>query len=95
MRKITINAIVDIIMIIAFIPTLISGVVIYGILPEGGRFSGRAVFWGLTRNEWTGMHDVWGFALAALIVLHLLLHVRFFRTLPACFRKGGGEGSKD
>jgi hypothetical protein len=87
MRKITINAIVDIIMVIAFVPTIISGVVLYGILPEGGRFSGRAVFWGLTRNQWTGMHDVWGFVLAALIVLHLLLHWKFFRAIPVCFRR--------
>lgn len=87
MRKVTINAIVDIIMLITFIPTLISGVVLYGVLPEGGRFSGQAVFMGLSRQVWITMHDRWGIIFSILVILHLLLHWNFLRVLPACFRK--------
>jgi len=95
MGKMTLNAVVDIIMILAFIPTLISGVVLYGILPEGGRFSGFAVFMGFTRRAWENMHNWTGFVLAALIILYLILHWKFFRTVPACFRKGRKEGSRN
>ena len=94
MRKVTINAIVDIIMLIAFIPTFISGVVLYGFLPEGGRFSGQAVFMGLPRYIWITMHDRWGIIFSIVVILHLLLHWKFFRVLPACFRKSKKEESK-
>lgn len=87
MRKVTINTIVDIIMFIAFIPTLLSGVVLFWVLPEGGRFSGHAVFMGLSRHIWTTMHDWWGIIFSIIVILHLLLHWRFFRVLPSCFRK--------
>jgi len=87
MRKATINAIVDIIMVIAFIPTLLSGVVLFWFLPEGGRFSGQALFVGIIRNAWKDIHDYAGFALAALIILHLLLHWKFLKAVPSCFRK--------
>lgn len=74
-------------MFIAFIPTLLSGVVLYGFLPEGGRFSGQAVFMGLSRQVWMTMHDRWGIIFSILVILHLLLHYKFLRVLPACFRK--------
>jgi hypothetical protein len=93
MRKVTINAIVDIIMLITFIPTFISGVVLYVFLPEAGRFSGQAVFWGLPRQIWVTMHDRWGIIFSILVILHLLLHWKFFRVLPAYFRKSEKEES--
>jgi len=91
MRKVTINAIVDIIMVIAFIPTLLSGVVLFWFLPEGGRFSGQAVFMGLSRQIWITMHDRWGIIFSIIVILHLLLHWKFLRVLPACFRKSKME----
>ena len=95
MRKVTINAIVDIIMVIAFIPTLLSGVVLFWFLPEGGRFSGQAVFMGLSRQVWMTMHDRWGIIFSILVILHLLLHYKFLRVLPACFRKSGKAERED
>ena len=43
MRKITINALVDIGCLVTFIPSLISGLVLYLVLPSGGGRGER--FW--------------------------------------------------
>ena len=85
----------DIIMLITFIPTFISGVVLYVFLPEAGRFSGQAVFLGLPRQVWIVMHDRWGIIFSIVVILHLLLHWKFFRFLPACFRKSAKEECKE
>jgi len=72
MRKGTINTIMDIIIFIAFIPTLLSGVVLSWFLPEGGRFSGQAVFMGLSRQVRMTIHDRWGIIFSIIVILHLI-----------------------
>ncbi|MDD1715668.1 MAG: DUF4405 domain-containing protein [Methanolinea sp.] len=86
--ELTINSVIDLIMLIVLIPNFISGIMLYAILPEGGRFSGLTLFMGIARNEWKDLHNTAGFALAAPIILHLILHWRYFRALPSCFRTG-------
>lgn len=93
--KLTLNAAVDLIMLITLIPNLISGIVLYAILPEGVRFGGRALFMGLSRNGWMDLHNHAGFLLVALIVLHLLLHWRYFRALPSCFGNQEKSGNRN
>jgi cytochrome b subunit of formate dehydrogenase len=93
--KLTINSVVDLLMLIVLIPNLISGIVLYAILPESGRFSGLALYLGITRNGWKDLHNYAGFALAALIILHLVLHWRYFRALPSRFRTGEKKESGD
>lgn len=58
-------------MVIAFIPTLLSGLMLFWFLPEGGRFSGQVVFMGLSRQVWITMHDRWGIIFSILVILHL------------------------
>ncbi len=82
-------------MLIVLIPNLISGIVLYAVLPEGGRFSGSTLYLGITRNEWKDLHNYAGFALAAFIILHLILHWRYFRAIPSCFRTGEKPGPGD
>jgi hypothetical protein len=58
MKRITINALVDVGCLITFIPSLISGLVLYFVLPTGGgQGSGRILFLGIARNQWVTMHD--------------------------------------
>ena len=95
MRRITINALVDIGCLITFIPSLISGLVLYLVLPEGGgRGSGWATYVGIPRNQWVAMHDYTSLLFAALLILHLLLHWKFFRNINRILagkEKGGTE----
>ena len=85
MKRVTINAIVDIGCLITFIPTLITGLVLYLVLPEGGgRGSGWATYLGITRNQWVTMHNYPSLVFAALLIIHLLLHWKFFRNIGGC-----------
>ena len=82
MKRITINALVDIGCLITFIPSLISGLVLYLVLPEGGgRGSGWATYLGIARNQWVTMHNYSSLVFAALLIMHLLLHWKFFRHI--------------
>jgi hypothetical protein len=81
MRRITINALVDIGCLVTFIPSLFSGLVLYLVLPEGGFRSGWAAYLGIPRTQWVAMHNNTSLAVAALLILHLLLHWRFFRHI--------------
>lgn len=86
MRKITINAIVDIGCLITFIPCLISGLVLYLVLPSGSRRGlGSAVYLGITRDQWLTMHNMTSLLFAALLIIHLVLHWMYFRNIRKCF----------
>jgi len=87
MKRIAINALVDIGCLVTFIATLLTGLVLYLYLPSGGGRGGSWVTWmGITRHDWVLWHDIVGFAFAALLIIHLLLHANFFRTVRTCFR---------
>jgi hypothetical protein len=79
MKRVTINALVDICCVITFIPSLITGLVLYLYLPSGEGRGGSWVTWmGITRHDWILYHDIASFAFAILLILHLLLHGKFF-----------------
>lgn len=89
MRRITINALIDIGCLITFIPSLITGLVLYFFLPSGGGRGGSWVTWmGITRHDWVLYHDIASFAFAALLIIHLLLHLAFFRNIRKCLKPG-------
>lgn len=78
MKRITLNALVDIGCLITFIPSLISGLVLYLILPSGAGKGGGTVFLGIIRSQWVLMHNYISLIFAALLIIHLLLHLKFF-----------------
>ena len=95
MRHITINALVDIGCLITFIPSLISGLVLYLVLPEGGgRGSGWATCLGIPRIQWVLVHNYGSLVFAALLIIHLLLHWKFFQNINKCFIKNEKQECK-
>lgn len=87
MKRVKVNFIIDLAALVTFCISLVSGLVLYLVLPTGGRWS-PASFAGLTRSTWLNMHNLWSLAFAALVIIHLLLHLNFFtRAVPVCFRK--------
>jgi hypothetical protein len=94
MRRVTVNALVDIAMVITFIPSLFTGFVLYSFLPSGGGRGGSWATWiGIPRHDWVLYHDIASFVFAALLVIHLLLHLTYFRNIRKCFRvPGQGAG---
>jgi len=92
MKRITINALVDIGCLIIFIPSLVSGLVLYLVLPEGGgRGSGWITWMGIARNQWVTMHNNTSLLFAALLIIHLLLHWKFFRNINKYLNPGKKE----
>jgi hypothetical protein len=89
MKRVTINALIDIAGLVTFILTLASGLVLYFFLPSGGGRGGNWVTWmGIPRYEWVLFHDIVSFSFALLLIVHLLLHWRFFRNIRKCFTNG-------
>jgi hypothetical protein len=87
MKRITVNALIDIACLVTFIPSLITGLVLYFSLPSGTGRGGSWVTWmGITRHDWVLYHDIASFAFAILLIIHLLLHLSYFRNIGNCFR---------
>ena len=80
MKRISLNALVDLGSLIAFVPTLVTGLVLYIYLPSGTGKGGTS-WMGISRHDWVLYHDIASFAFAALLIVHLLLHVSFFRRI--------------
>jgi hypothetical protein len=86
MRKITTNAIVDICCLFTFIPSLVSGLVLYLVLPSGGgRGVGKGAYLGLVRDQWLNMHNYTSLVFATLLIIHLILHWMYFQNIRKCF----------
>ena len=83
MKRITVNALVNIGCIISFIPMLATGIVLFFIRQSrmGGPGTGWNTVMGLTRNDWVLYHEITSFAFAALLIIHLLMHGNFFRNI--------------
>ena len=91
MKRVTLNALVDIGCLITFIPSLLTGLVLYFFLPSGTGRGGNWVIWmGITRHDWVLYHDIASFGFALLLVVHLLLHWRFFYHISRILGVGGG-----
>ena len=90
MKRITINALVDIGCLIMFIPSLVSGLVLYFVFPEGGgRGSGWLTYLGIAKNQWVTMHNNTSLIFTALLIIHLLLHWKFFRHINRALNPKG------
>jgi hypothetical protein len=89
MRRITINALVDIGCLITFIPSFVSGLVLFFLLPSGGgRWSSQTVYLGLARDQWLNMHNYWSLAFSAMLIIHLILHWMYFVNIRKCLKPG-------
>ncbi|MDD1666027.1 MAG: DUF4405 domain-containing protein [Methanomicrobiales archaeon] len=93
MTRLRTNLLIDIIMLVVFIPSLISGIILW-LVPQGyqgGRWVTGSILIGLSRSSWSGIHTITGFALAALIVLHLVFHIPQIRNAGKILRRPSGE----
>jgi hypothetical protein len=92
MKRLAINALIDIGCLITFIPSLITGLVLYFFLPSGGGRGGSWVTWmGISRHDWVLYHNIASFAFAILLIIHLLLHVKFFRNIRKALKPDAQE----
>jgi hypothetical protein len=96
MKKALVNALVDLAAMVSFIPSLVSGIVLF-LVPEGGGYRGGTgsgatqIYLGLTRWDWRFIHDYTSLILAVLIFAHLLLHLSHFRNIRRILRVTDGK----
>lgn len=87
------NIAVDLAAGIAFIMSLISGVILWLVLPSGSGFGGgRNIFkanhfLSLSRHGWLSVHIVFSLAAALLIGYHLVLHRFWIKKIPGIMEK--------
>ncbi|MEM2123813.1 MAG: DUF4405 domain-containing protein [Methanolinea sp.] len=91
MKRVVINALVDVCCLVTLVPSALSGLVLSFVLPPGGRGSGWMQFLGIPRNQWVAVHNSSSLLFIALLVLHLLLHWKFFWNFPRYLKTSAGE----
>ena len=87
MRRVQLNAIINIIGFVAFAVLAVTGLVELILLPPGtgGLGSGRGpsvTVLGLGRHGWGDLHNVAGIVFLGVVGLHLILHWRWIKCLP-------------
>ena len=72
--------------LVMFIPTVISGLVLYLVLPLGGG-PGRSwpPYLNIHRGQWMTIYDSFSFAFATLFIIHLILYWIYFRNSEEVF----------
>jgi len=80
MKKTKLNIFVDIVAFLAFLVSLISGLVLWQVLPSGEGFQGgrgeltEKIFLGMERHDWLEIHDISSLLFAVIVLLHIILH---------------------
>lgn len=94
MRRVTFNAIVNLLGFAAFAVLTVTGLVELMFLPPGTGGRGRGgepalTVFGLGRHDWGDIHNVAGIAMLAIVALHLVLHWRWIKCLPKLLSNAG------
>ena len=86
MKKSTRNYLVDLIMFLLALFEVVSGFVLWLILPKGGGYRGggglvveTTFLW--SRDTWIAIHNWVGVALVVVVVIHLVLHWRWIVSM--------------
>ena len=93
MKRTTLNAIIDTIAFFPLLVTAITGIIIWLYLPRGlaigalGTIASHQTFLGIQQQVWLDTHMYVGLLFTALVVIHLILHWGYIKSLPQRFAK--------
>ena len=95
MKKPIINYIVDFLMVVSFLLTAITALVIFFFLPSGVRQGSYQTFLGIIKGNWSTVHDWSGIIFIILALVHFVLHWKWVRGMTKNIflkkMKGGGK----
>ena len=101
MKKVRLNALINILTLLFFITSAVSGIILWVFLPSGDSLSQdklllsqglggelERVFFGLSRSTWSDLHIYSGLIFIILVVTHDMLHWRWYKNLPRILARG-------
>jgi len=97
MKRVKLNAIVDMVAFGVLLLSVFTGIIPWVVLPSGGggprvgQQAAHALFLGLERGAWRDLHTYTSFAFAALVLIHIVLHWQWIRCIPRFFSRGRPE----
>ncbi len=74
MAKPIINYWIDVLMLLSFIITSATGLIMLFFLPSGVRAGGYQIFWGIIKHNWVSIHIWSGIIFMILVAVHFILH---------------------
>ena len=77
--------IVDIILFVAFLLSLITGLVMWIGLPAGSGKTGAEVL-GMTKHSWKDIHLYSSLVFAAIVIGHILMHFNWIKAIPRLWK---------
>jgi len=90
MNKAKLNILIDIFSLIFFLVSLISGIIVWTVLPSGSGFQGgrdlAGQFLGLPRHDWVSIHTISSLIFVIITICHHVLHWNWFKNLPKIIR---------
>lgn len=86
MQKIKINVIVNGFSFLSLLVVFATGIALWVFMP-GSKGAGRVSLWGLDRHVWKDWHNWGGVIFTGLMLLHLILHFSWIKSIPKFFSK--------
>ena len=79
MKKSTLNAVVDALLVISMLTTAFIGVLFGFFIGRGAVPQAEKYLWGLHRHDWGDLHLIFSLILVGLVILHFILHIDWAR----------------
>jgi hypothetical protein len=102
MKKIKINAFANLLILLIFLLSFFSGIVLFKILPSGNDFQGdrnfffeKNYFLSLSKHQWTDLHNITSLIFSGLILIHLILHLPWIKSFPKIFLRKEGKNDRN
>ena len=91
MNKIKIKYAVDLITLISFVITAISGLALKFFMPSGVRQGRLQEFLGIQKGVWSEMHDIAGIIMIIFALIHVIMYWKMFICMTKNFFKKNEE----
>ena len=79
MRKSTLNAIVDALLVVSMVSVAFMGVLLGFFVGRGDVPQAEKYVWGFHRHDWGDLHLIFSLILVGLVILHFVLHIDWLR----------------
>lgn len=87
MNRAKLNFFVDFLAFLSFFVTAITGLIVFFFIPSGVRQGRYIEFLGVPKYLWSQIHNYAGLVMILLVLVHLILHWGWIRSMTLAFFK--------